>query len=256
MLIRILAAAAFVALAAASPVLAQPATAADRCLTGPRDQAEACLDREVRREIAHMERRYGQAMAAYQGEGVGLWARDFYSDSLRKTYTAAARFRDADCAYRALISQGPPDTRRCVLEHVQAMIDVINDADYMTPDEAREPRDRRPEAPAPPGPPSTSPCDRQADAMQAMACRDRAVAKDDAELNRVYRALMTRLSDPDDKAALRQAQRAWIAYRDAACELEGGEGSGRTYYASFCLSNETWARTEQLEGFLRAPVRR
>ncbi|HEV7658742.1 MAG TPA: lysozyme inhibitor LprI family protein [Allosphingosinicella sp.] len=87
----------------------------------------------------------------------------------------------------------------------------------------------------------------------------------DAELNTEYRAAHAhaRASDreesriegddrPGDEATLREAQRAWVAFRDAHCRLEGYEARGGTMepmvYES-CRAEVTRARIAQL----RAP---
>jgi uncharacterized protein YecT (DUF1311 family) len=85
----------------------------------------------------------------------------------------------------------------------------------------------------------------------------------DARLNAAYGALMERhaRSDAELKAegvetalvaeALREAQRAWIAFRDASCDYEraqrgGGTGGGPATAA--CLMRHTGVRTLELEG--------
>lgn len=45
-------------------------------------------------------------------------------------------------------------------------------------------------------------------------CTDTATKAWDVELNKAYKALMAQL-EPDNATALKEAQRAWIAYRDA-----------------------------------------
>lgn len=37
----------------------------------------------------------------------------------------------------------------------------------------------------------------------------------DAELNKIYEALLTKLPDAESKEKLKQSQRAWLAFRDA-----------------------------------------
>lgn len=41
-----------------------------------------------------------------------------------------------------------------------------------------------------------------------------------AEMNRVYRQLVSKLADEGHKVALKKAQQAWIKYRDANCEYK------------------------------------
>ena len=48
----------------------------------------------------------------------------------------------------------------------------------------------------------------------------------DAELNAVYQKALKTMSDDDAKDKLREAQRAWIAYRDAEIALYAAMGTG------------------------------
>ncbi|WP_296722005.1 lysozyme inhibitor LprI family protein [Erythrobacter sp.] len=68
----------------------------------------------------------------------------------------------------------------------------------------------------------------------------------DAELNETYRRIMSAL-DEAEKTSLRAAQRAWVTYRDKACEAEAepyrgysGEGTARLA----CLEAATRQRTQ------------
>ena len=76
-----------------------------------------------------------------------------------------------------------------------------------------------------------------------------------AEYKRVRNILKTTLTDfprPDGKTeveALRDAQRAWIKYRDLACEMEGiafRGGSMEPLLISACLARLTEQRTNDL----------
>ncbi|MCJ7587302.1 MAG: DUF1311 domain-containing protein [Candidatus Aminicenantes bacterium] len=51
-----------------------------------------------------------------------------------------------------------------------------------------------------------------------LLCLDEAYRRWDAELNRVYQDLMSRLT-PDERAALRESQRAWLKQRDEMFKL-------------------------------------
>lgn len=243
------------ALAQGSPAAAQASgwsqTGADRCLSGPRDQAAACLDREIRNEDAHMERRYARV----------LQVREEYGSGLREVRRHWAAFQEADCAYRGRTTRDDLDPRLCALEHIEAFVDALNDADF-TPDGERDPRDRHPQ-PVDPHPVSGPPTEydrcmkRARIGMDEALCIHQEEMRSDAQLNRVYKALMARLSDPADQAALRKAQRAWIGYRDTRCGLEyEGGGTAAPAYSSMCADVETGTRTLQLEGFLRAAARR
>jgi uncharacterized protein YecT (DUF1311 family) len=89
-------------------------------------------------------------------------------------------------------------------------------------------------------------------------CAERAWKLADEDLNLAYgmaRSLMRQTDaalpavDRGAEAALRDAQRAWITFRDAACKAEGYVwfgGSIRPQVVSMCLERMTRARTEEL----------
>ena len=97
--------------------------------------------------------------------------------------------------------------------------------------------------------------------MNACAARDFETA--DAELNRVWRDSIANAREldrePDANAderpsyenTLRDAQRAWLAFRDAQCEWEGYEargGSMETMIYESCRAALTRERIDQLRG--------
>ena len=86
-------------------------------------------------------------------------------------------------------------------------------------------------------------------------CTAEAFATADEELNLAYEAAMAAArsydSSPEGRAeaTLRAAQRAWIAYRDAACEAEAAlwdGGSAQPMIRSGCLEHLSVQRTEDL----------
>jgi uncharacterized protein YecT (DUF1311 family) len=81
--------------------------------------------------------------------------------------------------------------------------------------------------------------------MAACSGRERAVW--DAMLNAAYEALREAF-DETQRTALRDAQRAWIAYRDANCALWHGlsDGTIRQNPAAGCLSDMTARRALEL----------
>lgn len=96
----------------------------------------------------------------------------------------------------------------------------------------------------------TGPCQAAGSMVDTSNCFDQAYSRADAELNTVYRRIMAVLSD-DGKAKLKNAQRAWILYRDAACAAEaapyqGGSAFGVARLA--CLE----AATRQRTGFMKS----
>jgi uncharacterized protein YecT (DUF1311 family) len=70
----------------------------------------------------------------------------------------------------------------------------------------------------------------------------------DATLNRVYQQLVAML-DAEAKAQLKEAQTAWIKYRDANCDFVGDQykgGSIRPLIYGLCLADVTRNRTAEL----------
>ncbi len=72
----------------------------------------------------------------------------------------------------------------------------------------------------------------------------------DAALNAAYRALAAGMN-ARQQAGLRNAQRAWIAFRDADCasRQDWEWGSMSTVAANFCILRRTVERTIELETF-------
>jgi uncharacterized protein YecT (DUF1311 family) len=76
----------------------------------------------------------------------------------------------------------------------------------------------------------------------------------DAELNRLYQKIESRLADSHDvRRELIAAQRAWIAFRDAECRfaasgVEGGSAYPQVYQA--CQEDLTRARIADFNGYL------
>lgn len=81
----------------------------------------------------------------------------------------------------------------------------------------------------------------------------------DAELNRIYRSVVARMKNIDAdlppqlrgaEKALRAAQRAWIPYRDKACESYGFLARGGTMESMLvgtCLTDVTRNRIKELQ---------
>ena len=100
-------------------------------------------------------------------------------------------------------------------------------------------------------------------------CAAQDAERADAELNRVYRTAIAaaqaadrdyaqamggatgRDSGPGEEATLREAERAWVALRDANCRLESFEargGSMQPMIEGNCRATMTRARTAELRG--------
>lgn len=83
------------------------------------------------------------------------------------------------------------------------------------------------------------------------ACIGDELEQHDVRLNRAYQAALGRLDFPRQKAALRKAQRAWIAFRDADCDsyqdADWGPSSGVDAVA--CRLRRTAERADELEAY-------
>lgn len=85
---------------------------------------------------------------------------------------------------------------------------------------------------------------------------------EDARLNEAYGRAVTRAQyfdetlDAADRGAvlaLKRAERAWIAYRDAECDAQSFAvkgGSLEAAYRLFCMANLSKLRTEELETYM------
>ncbi len=100
--------------------------------------------------------------------------------------------------------------------------------------------------------------------MEMTACAGQRFSQADAELNALYRRLIAsaRASDrspdngrvpgddrPGEEATLREAQRAWVTYRDAHCRGEGYAARGGSMEPMLfqeCRAQLTRARIAQL----------
>lgn len=84
-------------------------------------------------------------------------------------------------------------------------------------------------------------------------CIDAQIQKADIELNAAYKKAQLAVKQYDDTGEISKrlvtAERAWIAFRDASCDLEGAQmlgGSGETVVLLGCTLDKTQARTKEL----------
>ena len=80
-------------------------------------------------------------------------------------------------------------------------------------------------------------------------CAGKAYRDADAIMNQVYRKLVSML-DEDEKAQLKEAQLAWLKYRDTNCEFVADQyksGSIRPLIHATCLGDVTKRRTTELK---------
>jgi len=87
---------------------------------------------------------------------------------------------------------------------------------------------------------------------ETTACLYARYKTEDASLNAIYQRALKSAAEhsPKDLANLRDAQRKWVAYRDAACEAEyslWGLGTGGPSAREACLLRVTRSRIEDLK---------
>ena len=93
------------------------------------------------------------------------------------------------------------------------------------------------------------PCEERGSQAEASGCAHREFQAADAELNKVYGRLAGIL-DAGEKALLKEAELAWIKYRDSNCAFESSQYAGgtmRPMIESFCLTRVTRACTAELK---------
>ncbi len=89
-------------------------------------------------------------------------------------------------------------------------------------------------------------------------CAKQQSEKADKDINRRYRLIMQKLGEKE-KALLKTAQRAWIAYRDANCKAdfslyEGGSIAPLIQFS--CLEKMTTERIAELNRIYRDFIRK
>lgn len=93
------------------------------------------------------------------------------------------------------------------------------------------------------------PCKDAQTTVEMHECAGKEYKQADAELNAIYKQLMSSLSDKEHQAFLKSAQQAWLKYRDANCEFDAFENRRGTIYPvvyTSCLTTMTRARTKEL----------
>lgn len=97
-------------------------------------------------------------------------------------------------------------------------------------------------------------CEDAADDVSMMECIKRAYKASDSKLNQTYRTIEHRLSgDTDGKHLLVQAERNWVAFRDAECSFAASGVAGGSAYPlvhTMCLHSLTKERVDQLKEYL------
>jgi uncharacterized protein YecT (DUF1311 family) len=97
-------------------------------------------------------------------------------------------------------------------------------------------------------------CDKEMVQMEMNMCAGANLEAASAELNRAYQKTMTQQTDQTSKDQLKDAERAWIAYRDKECAWEIGpqEDGGSIWPMAMdnCLQEKTDARIRELKSQL------
>jgi uncharacterized protein YecT (DUF1311 family) len=99
-------------------------------------------------------------------------------------------------------------------------------------------------------------CEDASTSAEMRACANRRFERADAELNRVYRDLASRLPT-QRRAQLKAAQEAWITFRDRNTAFVAGAAEGGTLYPILEVSElakMTEERTEALKAHLHQDV--
>ena len=92
-------------------------------------------------------------------------------------------------------------------------------------------------------------CSKAQSQTEINACEYAIFQQADARLNRVYAQTVAKL-DPDARKLLRDAERAWVDYRDKECESQtagSAGGSIRPMYIAQCQTALTKRRIRELE---------
>jgi len=86
--------------------------------------------------------------------------------------------------------------------------------------------------------------------VEMLGCIAAETKLQDARLNKVYKDVIVELSEPRKKE-LRDAQRAWIKYRDANCKFYNDPDGGTmaSVRSSDCFMMTTASRVKELENF-------
>jgi uncharacterized protein YecT (DUF1311 family) len=85
-------------------------------------------------------------------------------------------------------------------------------------------------------------------------CAAAAQKSADQQLNKTYNTLIARIANKDAIALLRNAEKAWLAYRDQECTFETSVtvgGSIHPMMVAQCLETKTRTRTKELQQLLQ-----
>lgn len=99
----------------------------------------------------------------------------------------------------------------------------------------------------------TDPCPNAQSQAEMNDCAGRLYKSADSVLNQTYRQLVSML-DNDEKSQLKEAQTAWLKYRDLNCDFVADQykgGTMRPMIYGFCLADVTNNRTAELKSQIK-----
>jgi len=94
------------------------------------------------------------------------------------------------------------------------------------------------------------PCKDGDTTFEMKQCSAKKYKQADDELNKVYQQLMSKLDDEGHKTALKNAQVAWLKYRDSNCDFESYLNRGGSIYSVIvteCKTSMTASRTREMK---------
>ncbi len=99
----------------------------------------------------------------------------------------------------------------------------------------------------------SDPCAKAQSQAEMNDCAGKEYQAADAVLNQVYRKLVAMLDD-EEKAQLKEAQTAWLKYRDLNCDFVADQYKGgtiRPMIHGLCLADVTKNRTSELRNQIK-----
>ncbi len=97
------------------------------------------------------------------------------------------------------------------------------------------------------------PCAHAQTQAEMNQCAGREYKAADVALNQVYRQLVSMLND-EEKSQLKEAQTAWLKYRDTNCDFVADQykgGSMRPMILGYCLADMTRNRTTEIRSQIK-----
>ncbi len=97
------------------------------------------------------------------------------------------------------------------------------------------------------------PCANAQTQFEMTQCAGKEYKAADAVLNKVYQQFVAKLDD-EEKAQLKEAQTAWLKYRDTNCDFVADQfkgGSMRPMVYAYCLADVTKNRTTELKNQIK-----